>query len=78
MKKGITIDDLRKVYQAMGKVNREETYCLHFSRMMWEKVMPKNGYSFTKEELDRAENMIMGFIGIQKGVRCYLVPNKYN
>jgi len=78
MKTEITIDDLRKVHESMDKVRFKEKYCLHFSRKIWEKVMSKDGYSFTKEELDKAEDMIHGFIGVKKDVRCYLVPNKYN
>lgn len=59
--------------QAKGE---NEKYLI-FVRSCWESEMFKhNGYSFTKEELDNAENLQVKLIGIKNGVKCYL-PNQF-
>ena len=44
-------------------------------RVVWESdVTIKNGYSFTKKELDDAEKLDIKLIGTVNGVMCYLPP----
>lgn len=53
--------------------NMPKEYQLIFSRKIWElSTEYKMGYSFTKEELDKAEKSDDGLIGKQNGVNCYL------
>jgi hypothetical protein len=56
------------LYEKMPK-----DYQLIFTRKIWELSAEHNmGYSFTKDELDKAEKSEDGFIGKQNGLMCYL------
>ena len=65
--------------QTLTKIDKMKTtiikqkYKLFFSRKMWQSKMFKdNGYLFSKQELDDAEKSNENFIGISKGIYCYL------
>jgi len=50
------------------------TPTLIFSRKLWEtKMLVRRGYSFSKEELDNAEESQTKLIGNRNGVDCYLL-----
>ena len=52
----------------------EHTPTLIFSRKLWEtKMLVRRGYSFSKEELDSAEESQTKLIGNRNGVDCYLL-----
>lgn len=45
-------------------------------RLIWENdVTIKNGFIFTKKQLDEAEKLNIKLIGVVNGVLCYLPPN---
>lgn len=65
-----TFDDL--IWTEKGK---KENYLI-FCRAQWESERFKhNGFSFTKEELDNAENLDIKLIGVKNGIKCYLHNN---
>lgn len=57
-------------------VNKD--YSLVFSRKMWENLIRKGLYSFTKDQLDKADSDDRGYIGAHRyahsatGVNCYI------
>ena len=69
---------IEKIIKTLVSINKlptpDKNYTLIFSRKLWEtKMLVRRGYSFSKEELDSAEESQTKLIGNRNGVDCYLL-----
>ena len=67
----VTKEDLVKAYKQLSNMPIEkQVFRIFNTKAYWLKVKPF-GIEWTEEQLD---NTVDGFIGEQKGIKCYITP----